>query len=123
MAKAPICHESRDEAFPVKQPSLIPNIPPANDLPSALAAINALANAMRIITNRQNARPPQPWTPQINNFASTNSSRWQEVRSERVKQVVRVKNPQDPSQFVDVEQINGLTFSDQKTGEKFSWKR
>lgn len=123
MAKAPICHDSRDETFPVKQPSLIPNIPPATDLPSALAAINALSNAIRIITGRQNARPPDPWTPQINNFTSTNSSRWQEQRSDRVTKVVRVKNPQDESQFVDVEQINGLTFVDQKTQEKFSWKR
>lgn len=123
MAKAPICHESRDEDFPVKQPSLIPNIPPATDLKSALAAIAALSNALRIITGRQTSRPPQPFQPSFENFTSTNSSRWQENRQARVIKVVRVTNPKDENQYVDVEQINGLTFADQKTGEKFSWKR
>lgn len=124
MANAPICHESRDEAFPTKQPSSIPNIPPATDLASAIAAINALRAAVMALAGRQQSRPPQPWTPQINNFQSTNSNtRWQEDRKVRVTQVVRVFNPKNKKQYVDVEQINGLTFADQKTGEKFQWKR
>jgi hypothetical protein len=47
--------------------------------------------------------------------------RWKE--SKRTTEVVRVFNPNDHSQFVDVERINQLTMTDGVTGESWSWSR
>lgn len=47
---------------------------------------------------------------------------FQEVRSARTTKTVRVTNPDDSTQFVDVEQINSLTFKN-SNDETWTWKR
>jgi hypothetical protein len=72
-------------------------------------------------------------TPKGNNHSGTNSgqsgnkqskqktSRW--VEQSRQTGKVRVYNPDDHEQYVDVEQINQLTMRDQITGATWVWSR
>lgn len=121
---APVCSDSKDEV--ITQP--IPNnnlaIPVATDLQSALAAIAALRAAVMALTNRLGGIPATPFKPQFNGFTSKKTtSRWSEVRQARSVKVVRVKQKTNPNNFVDVEQINGLTMQDRITGDKWTWSR
>lgn len=47
---------------------------------------------------------------------------WQEDHSRRVTDQVRVENPDDPSQFVEVERIKSTVFKNSKTGEELPLK-
>lgn len=90
---APVCPTSRSQ-FPAAQP-MSRAVPIATDLPSAIRAINQLIIMME--------------TP-----------KWQEIH--RVVTPVRIFNPNDSSQWVDVERIASLTFQDQTTGGLWNWK-
>lgn len=46
-----------------------------------------------------------------------------EDRGSRVVKTVRVYNPQDKEQYVDVQQINRMVFKDAKSGETWTWSR
>ena len=56
-----------------------------------------------------------------NNKAKQHPSRWMEKSRVTVK--VRVYNPDDHEQYVDVEQIDQLTMIDQITGATWVWQR
>jgi len=86
-------------------PSLQP-IPKATDLPSALRAIQAMTNNFNTL---------------YNTFVKTGN--FVELRQFRTTEIVRIYNPQDASQFVDVQQITGLTFQDPVTGRLLTWKQ
>lgn len=47
-------------------------------------------------------------------------SKWEE--KSRATETVRVENPDDPAQFVDVERIKRLVMRNSDTGEEFEWK-
>lgn len=114
---APACYDSNnqiigDVPLSQKQPGqkTVINIPPATNLQTAIFAINALVNLVQntIISNK----------PQKVNFGSL-----VEVAGSRVTQTIRVYNPQDKQQYVDVEQINRMAFRDSTTGETWTWVR
>lgn len=119
---APVCPDPR--IFPPEQQPdtrQFPSIPPAHNLSSALAAINAMRQLLDYLLNRQ---------PQNNNGGGNTGQakkgaqgKYSEVPGARKTQKVRVYNPNDKSQFVDVEQIVGLTMRDNKTGETWTWSR
>lgn len=109
--QAPVCHIP--PAMPNTVPTVknLPAVPPATDLKSAIQAVNAIRQIVQIITNQQ---IQQPYT---NNFIAD----WEE--SDRVTEVVRVYNPNDKSQYVDIQRINKLTMKDKKTGSKWTFNR
>ena len=121
---APVCSDSKDEVIKQPTPNNLLGIPVATDLPTAIAAVNAMRAVLQNITGRTGGFPPKPFTPQYNGFTSKKTtSRWSEVSGDRVKKVVKVYNPNDKTQFIEVEQINGVTMQDQVTGDKWTWKR
>jgi hypothetical protein len=93
---APVCPVSRSQA-PSTQPRSVA-IPLAIDLPSAIRAINQIIYMLN----------PTSVVPQ-----------WQEVN--RVVTPVRIFNPNDNQQWVDVERIAQVTFQDQTTNGLFQW--
>lgn len=103
----------------------LPSIPVATDLPSALQAINALRQTINIIIN--NTTPSNPGGSPGGGFKSQNQpnpqANFTEIRANRVTQTVRVFNPQDHNQFVDVQQITGLTFLDPQTKQTIVWSQ
>lgn len=88
---APVCPTVRSQAIPPQAPITKPGLPRVYDLPSV---INTLNQIIYMLNN-----PPD-------NF--------QEVQ--RVTEVVRVFNPNDNQQWVDVERINFLRLDDKNTG-------
>lgn len=123
---APVCNNGQVEDIGDGTGITLPSIPQATDLKSAIAAINALAMGFKIIT-KQIQPAPKTTTPGRTSSLTTKKpekgkeGRWNE--SARDKKTVRVYNPDDNTQFVDVEQITGLTMKDSQTGELWKWKR
>jgi len=114
---APVCHDSQDQKINQPAPKLTPAIPHAIDLPSALAAIQALTTTINYLMN--------PII--INNSGGSNMpakpTRWSESPGTRVIEKVKITNPNDPTQFVEIERIKSLTMQDGKTGENWVWHR
>lgn len=109
--QAPVCHippAKPDAPLVVKN---LPAVPVATDLKSALQAINALRQVVQVITNQ--ITQPQG----ANNFIAD----WHE--SDRVTEIVRVYNPNDKSQYVDIQRINRLRMKDKKTGSTWEFVR
>lgn len=114
---APVCNINAPAPSAEPNSPRLPTIPVATDLASAIAAINALRQIVQALTNqipvntlgRQGAVKTQPSL--------------KEQVSKRTTEMVRVFNPQDKSQFVDVEQINHLQFQDASSGQTLVWDR
>jgi hypothetical protein len=117
---APVCHVSKDQVISQPAPKTQPSIPLATDLASALAAIGALKKIVENLTQPQ----PQNNTGG-NGFKTTNNpppnGTWQQ--QSRTTEKVKITNPSDPSQFVEIERINALTMVDTTTGNTWKWNR
>ena len=98
-------------------------VPPATDLKSALAAINALRGAMMQMSSQlpQQERTTTPGSSGFSTKKTAKKTGWKELG--RVKKLERVENPDDPGQFVMVEVIVQLTMGNAGTGEKWTWTR
>jgi len=117
---APVCHVPPENAnIPQPGTRTLPGIPQAHDLPSALAALGAIRHILQIITNQQT----DDNGTQINNFQTKpdKSTTW--VEDSRKTETVKVYNPDDRSQFIEVERINQLVMKDKNTGNKWTWNR
>lgn len=99
----------------------VKNIPAGATLQQAIRIMNE--NFQQIINNFGPSFPtpanPNPFNQNQN--VSPGKQDWNEVT--RKVAVVRVFNESDRTQFVDVEQINGLTMKNKKTGETWVWTR
>lgn len=102
MSNAPVCNVQGVVREPDQKISLFQPVPKATDLPSALKAIQAITNNFNTLLK-------------AGNFV--------ENRNLRTYQTVRVFNPDDTSQWVDVLQITGLTFVDPVTGRTLTWRQ
>jgi hypothetical protein len=106
----------------------LPSIPQATDLPSAIAAINAMASILRTITGQQS---PSLGLPQssgggfnvIPQKTPPKPGRYQEQKPMRVVNTVTVYSKEDPTAFITFKRIDALTFKDTKTGELWQWTR
>ena len=96
---APVCPITRSQVPPAQPGIRVPAIPPATDIPSAIAAIN------RIITIINDTTPHIKW-----------------IEAERVTARVRIFNPDDDNQWVDVIRIMKLIMEDQDTGDLWVWE-
>jgi hypothetical protein len=98
---APACPVTRSE-LPPSQPGIkIPFVPKATDLDSAIKAINQIID---ILVGGDSG-------PTI---------RW--LEKERATEIVRITNPDDEDQWVDVERITMLLMEDQITGDLWLWE-
>ncbi len=133
MGAAPVCHVSVDEVLTQPPARKLAYIPPATDLQSALRAIEALRQNILVLTGQLAAQRPTIAFFSQGGAAGTGSQvagarpsnskpgsnpdqgRW--IEQSRTTEVKRITNPDDESQFVDVQQINRLTMQDTVTGE------
>lgn len=98
---APVCPISRGETPPAQPGIKLPSVPLATDLESAIKAINTIAAIM----NDENSEPFIRW-----------------LEKYRVTAIVRIFNPDDDSQWVDVERIMKLVMEDQENGDLWVWE-
>lgn len=97
--------------------ALILKIPPNANLQQVISILNRNFQALSPSTPKPSGRTTAT-TKKSNELKKT---QWEEVT--RTLKIVRVENPNDSTQFVDVEQINSLTMRDRKTGEVWKWTR
>jgi hypothetical protein len=118
MANAPVCHIPPTTPDNGQLPKNLPAIPPATDLKSALNAINVMRQIIQIITNQQPIIINQG---QSNNSSKFKTASWRE--SSRKTEKIKVYNPQDKSQWVEIERINELTMEDNNSNSTWRWTR
>lgn len=122
---APVC-KINPAAEPILPRPITPMaIPIATDLQSLIQAVNAMrqillnlnipsnntgTNGGGFIANNPNGNPNK-------------QANFQEVVQKRVTQKIRVFNANDKTQYVDVQQITGLTFVDPANGQTINWSQ
>lgn len=134
MTTAPVCPTSQSQPIPVQMGLLLPVPALATDLPSVIRAINQLTQMilamLRIPVN--NVYPPQTGGlglglrgPPAGGAGASDSSggkppklRWQEVS--RTTERVRIHNPDDSSQYVDIDRISQVVFGN-TVGTILTW--
>jgi hypothetical protein len=124
--EAPVCHLPPIVDVPQPAPTTLPAIPQATSDPeSLLAAIQALTAGYNQLAGMLDQRPQsvngvdgQPGAPGQKGKSGGN---WTE-QSRQVK-TIRVFNPNDKTQFVDVQVINQLVMIDQSTSKTWTWNR
>lgn len=117
MAQAPVCHIPGTNTIQQPPPNPIPAIPVATDLASALAAINIIRQILAQPKKNNGTFAQNAQTKQ----STSNKGRWSEAK--RTTERVRIENPTDPSQFVEIDRINNLTMQDAQTGDQWTWNR
>jgi hypothetical protein len=136
MSNAPVCHISKDQDITEQpKPTLLPFVPAAIDLPSALQAIQALKLIVEMLAGQQVVNNPNgtlqaglrpaPGNQNVGKRNPNANERYSEVRSQRVEKKLRVFQDNDPSSsnWVDIKQVNAVTWVDNVTGEKITWSR
>jgi hypothetical protein len=126
---APVCNLNPSVETPQGQVPLLPAIPPATDLPSAIAAINAVR---QVILQQFGLEPPSSITINVNNGQGSGGQQqpppstgsFQEVRGSRQTTTVKV-----PIQFTDngqpylqLQVITGLDFQN-KLGQTLKYSQ
>ena len=94
---APVCHIVRGQLWPEPIRKVLGPIRKATDLPSAISAINQIAD----------------------NLDKLADSSWQEAK--RNTQRVRIHNAENYNQWVEVERITRIVFENPVTGASFEW--
>lgn len=145
MSKAPVCHISTGST-PIPQPraTLLPSVPAAVDLPSALAAIAALKLLIQMLAGQQSPSgakgntiapggggialvtgAPGQQGQKGQDAKDPTGGRFVEDRSKRVTQEKRIfqDNDKTSSNYVDISQINRCVWVDKVTGETIVWSR
>ncbi len=147
MSVAPICHISTGST-PIRQPraTLLPSVPVAVDLPSAIAAINALKLLVQMIAGQQAVTGPAGVNGRAGLRGAAGGSsvagapgdkgqkgdsngkendRFVEDRSKRVESKKRIfqDNDKKSENYVDIMQINHVVWVDTVTGGKITWSR
>lgn len=130
---APICPGTTSppvQTFGVNRALRFPSIPHARDLQSALAAINAMREAIMLLSQQIQQQPEPPARPQTSAGAGGSGAKTQPKKkkpswkeTQRVVKKERIENPDDSSQYVEVEIIQALTLTNSATGEQWVWKR
>ena len=128
---APVCNLNPKSQVPASKAPTLPSIPLANDLASALAALNAIrqwilqfrseaptgaGNTTFILNPNQQGNPNNP-----NNYPGAVGN-FSELPERRVTTTTRIYDPNDPTQetYIDVKQITGLAFAN-RSGQLIQW--
>lgn len=128
----PVCNVNQRIPRPNPSIPLVPPIPRATDLPSALRAIQALTQAIQILSNQH---PPTQFNQGdviINNVGGGGGTRrsnpnsngdFVEIRERRETSDQRIYDPNDREVYVDVKRIDSLTFFDKVSRHFVKWTR
>jgi hypothetical protein len=120
---APVCPVSKSEAI-AGQPPAQQTIVPAVDLPSAIMALNQIAQLLQALP-KNNLAPafiPVPGASSSNQSGGSLRVKpgWEEI-SRNVEQAVIV-NPDDDSVRVPLDRITHLLFKERKTKVTLEWR-
>lgn len=123
---APVCHRSEDQVINQPPAKELPSIPHATDLPSALAAVNAMRQILDAMLNRigtsggvqrPGAQTGGPSTPQ----KKQQVGRWVETNRSTKEVQIPIDDSGDPP-TVTIKRTNSITMRDTVTGEVLTIK-
>lgn len=113
---APVCHLPPTSSIPLAASTNLPSVPqPDGSIESIMSAIQALIQGYNSMSGQQ---------PNANNPGGAGGQNGQGsrfVETGRATKKVHVTNPDDDTQFVDVQVVSQLTLTDQVTGETWTW--
>lgn len=119
--KAPVCHIAPTTSIEQPAPVNMPGIPPAlPNLQSLTHTVNAMRQVIMIMSGQQGSQG-RPGAPGSNGGNNNAKAAWTELK--RSTEKVKIKNKDDPSQFVEVERINRLEMKNAGTGQTWVWER
>lgn len=151
MSDAPVCHISPQQQ--ISQPPAgkikLPSIPPVSmpsfragtdpsiitAMQSMAATITALKQMVELLSGQQahrssgqapggQAGPGRAAGPGAHGTPpSSKKTQSRFFETNRATAEVKIENPEDPTQFVKVRQINSLELTDAVTGETWQWNR
>jgi hypothetical protein len=128
--KAPVCHiPPTKPATDAQAPVDTVYVPQATDLASTMAAVNALRLVYLRGTGGFGGAGHGGTASSLGpggtggTVKDEKKKQGQWVETNRQTEKVKVTNPDDPSQFIELERINQLTFKDAATGETWFWQR
>jgi hypothetical protein len=146
---APVCRLPNQGQLPALQSGRrFPAVPPANDLSSAIAAVNALAEVAALLLadspppnydnnldpfNATSLSPKSGGTSGITNSSETgpragkgedgqDAKKVRFTEERRVVQHIKVVNPDDIDQYIFIARISSITFYDSVTDGRFTWE-
>ena len=128
---APVCNINPKNPPPQSKAPALPSIPIATDLPSLIAAVNALRQWVIQFTNQGQGGSGGPnnqnrggGTSPGGGGSGGNLSNFTEVPNSRQTTTTRIYDPNDPTNqtYVDVKQITVLNFAN-KTGQTIVWSQ
>lgn len=102
MSNPPVCNVQGPVRLPDQKLAKFAPVPPATDLQGVIRALQVINNNFNMLAR-------------FGNFT--------ENRNLRTYQTVRVFNPDNTDQWVDVLQITGLTFIDPVSGRTLVWRQ
>ena len=128
---APACNINPKNPPPQSLAPTLPSIPIATDVPSLIAAVNALRQWIIQYTNQGQGGGGGPnnqnqggGTNPGGGGGGGNLSNFTEVPNSRQTTTTRIYDPNDPTNqtYVDVKQITALDFAN-KAGQTVKWKQ
>lgn len=120
---APVCHVP-PENVNVPQPGVrnLPAVPIAQpNLESLVNAVNALRQVVNILSGQQSVDGANGFSNSFSTTKPKTDGTW--IEEKRVTQTVKVYNPDDRTQYIEVERINGLVMRNKDTKQTWVWKR
>lgn len=124
MAQEPtVCHIPGDVVTDQPGPQNLPGIPPPDaTIAGLLATVDALRRNMLIITGQQGVQGPRGQAgPRSPNTGA--KGQWIEDKGKRVMTKVKIYSKTDPTQFVEIEQVNSITMTNKDTKQTWTWRR
>lgn len=126
---APVCNVNVPQPVVQPSPPALPAIPVATNLATAIQAINVMRQAINTMNNNIPPNNQNNQNTNINGFTTKQNQQQNTpqkssfVQVSVVKNTVRITNPDNPDQYVDVEQITGLTMQNPVTGQSWTWSQ
>lgn len=119
---APVCHIVPDQ--PIQQPSPLnlPSIPPAQpSIASLVQTVNAMRQTILVLTGQQGSQG-RPGAPGANGQNAA-KGQWAENKQARITEKVKIYDPNDSTQFVEVDRVNAIQMVNKDTGQTWVWSR
>lgn len=122
---APVCVIQPTEPIQVPKGQQLPPIPIATNLLSAIQAINAMRQLIIVMLGQisPNGQPTPGGGFSSNLPPDPKKANFKEVRAARQTTTMRIYDPTNRNNYVDVQQITGLTFIDPLTSQTINWQQ
>lgn len=117
----PVCHIPPVVPKSITTPNNLPSIPLAQpNIASLVSTVNQMRQLIQIISGQL---PTMPGPQGGFNTKPDKDKKGTWVEQSREVETVKVYNPDDKEQFVEIERVNRLVMNNKDTGQRWTWER